>query len=355
MKKVNILRTLVLAMLVAGGCDERSPVVSRQATKLADQPLLTAATHTPAAPPQKWPDEWLVVSEDEWLPAFNRVGSELSAAHKHFLGANHDTARRHTLGAVSGLRVLASGEPSMETLAELDPATLEHAASELEVLAERLKSREVTRSELEHAFIEAHRAALAWDWLHRTNEALPSALELPFTQLRRARSRLKANAHAATAVQLRHGVAYLRLDLLGARADDQSLLGAELDQLNELARAAARGELTEDALRAGLIQADSAYAAAFLRQAQQMLDARQRVAAGRALREAAAHLRACGDWTSWQRAEGAPSPVVRELDDLGSALGRGARVPARRVADVVARAASVLEQLPEPTRAASEG
>jgi hypothetical protein len=284
----------------------------------------------------------MVVSEDEWIPALNEVGVQLCTAHKYFVGAELSIASSHGLTAAAALRELPERTLAAASSSRPhDAAELNDAAAHLEDLVARLKTDAgVDRQELVRTFVSAQRANLAWEWSHYSPEKMVSVLELPHTHFRRARSMLQAQAFASSATRIRQGTAYLHLAAHSAGDEDRALLNARIAELNQLAHEADVGKLTQAKLRAGLVHADSAYAAWNLRCAAARYREKHRIDAARALREAAARMRRRLDWLG---REGEDNALIRELDMAGEALAKGARPPTRRVEDLVERAARTLQ------------
>ncbi|HEX5655579.1 MAG TPA: hypothetical protein VFX59_00220, partial [Polyangiales bacterium] len=274
----------------------------------------------------------------------NRVGSELSSVHKYFVGGEPATARRHALAAVELIR--AQPPEAEGTLdAELDAAR-ERSVTALQKLAQRLRdAHDVTRDELDQVLIGAHRAELQAEWAHASAEQLQPLLEKPRAFFRAARSRLQANASASTALQLRKGIAYLRLGVQSAGTEERASLDAQLVELNQRAHQAELGELSPTDLQRSLARAEAAYAIAYLHEAATRQQAKQETAARRSLREAAARMRSRLEWLEDDEALRAATLRAEEVER--AALTSHRRSVDTRTQELVSRALRSLAP-PEP-------
>ncbi|HEX5659197.1 MAG TPA: hypothetical protein VFX59_18515 [Polyangiales bacterium] len=74
---------LPLAFATACNKDEATHEPAR-ATRAAVEPKAGQASPD-AEPVPVWPDGWMLLSEDDWIPVMNRAGAELTAARAAFL------------------------------------------------------------------------------------------------------------------------------------------------------------------------------------------------------------------------------------------------------------------------------
>lgn len=291
-----------------------------------------------------WPDGYIVVSEEEWIPVVNPAGEKLAAARKAFVAGD-------TRAAAESLRAAAKAIGADTALATVEErSALERDEQVLDRLADQLASGAVEREAFERALTDAYRRDATVTWLHLQDEAFEPFLERPSGHTQAALAALARNDNEEAAAEIRRAAAFFRLAAQTARDDDRELLQHNVDRMNQLATRAEAGKLTAKELRAGLAKVDAAYAASYLHQAEDdYMGARQEVErAPRALLEATARMRSRLRLLD-QEMEATSKAVVDELERLTDKLHRGERVGERDATAAFKRARKQVEPDAEPS------
>ncbi len=344
MNSRDVRCAFLMAALAAAACNKQEnsdkPIAEPQAA--SQQPEQRAEK---AEQPALWPDGWMVVSEDEWIPVMNAAGRELSAARQSFVANDLTGAREHVQAAAKAIRQ-EQGELKTEPQEESANKRLDDAAKQLGALAAKLDDKQqVTREEFERTFTSAYRTNAQVDWLHLSTDTLVPLFEKPRTHFADALRKLADKDQAGAAAELRRGTAYLRLATESARKEDKTKLDDALGELRRLASRADKGELAEADLRSALARVDSAYATSYLDRAQDELKRDARPQAGRSLREAATRMRARLEWIGDQTKDAAKD-LVDELEQTGDQLAKGGKLAGKKLEELYARAKKSLTETP---------
>jgi hypothetical protein len=349
------LRTsLALAALLSAACDKNKEPAQEQAqpTPAATNsgPSATAESASEPATPKAtiWPDGYLVISEQEWIPVLDETGEKLQTARKDFVGGNQSKAASELRAAVSTIR------DHEKKRKDLDKQELESSAKQLEGLAAQLEQHKaVTQEELDKVLTHAYSADAAISWLYLEEESWRPTFERPREHFARALDLLDKHDNAAAAAEIRRGTGFFQLAARNARQDDRALLTADIGRLNQAATRADQGKLTPPELKETLAQVDAAYAASYLHQAEERHQAKQDREASRELHEAAARMRARLQWLG-KEAEHASSAIVDELDSVADKLAHGAKVASKEVTSLLRRAREQIQEAGDQSKKAKQ-
>ncbi len=330
-----------MVALCVMGCGQKreQPRENTPATAAPSAETTAKATPAPAADtPAAWPDGWLVTTEQEWIPVLNRAGEELRTARAAFLAGDRQKAASSVRAAADAI------QKDADQRTDQDKDRLSSAATQLRALADRLdqKTAQVSRESFDNELVNAYRSDATVTWLYLEQDAWAPTFERPREHFQRAFEALKAGDNARAASEIRRGSSYFRLAAQSARADDRELLNKEVSRIDALAAQAQSGKLTQDELRRALAQVDTVYAESYLHVAEDAYRQKNRQQSGRALREAAARLRSRAQWAGDEIKEGS-TKLADELDQLGSAISRDAKIAAKDVTSLLKRARDALQ------------
>lgn len=159
-----------------------------------------------------WPEGWMVVHQEEWIPVLDDLGRRLHSARRSLSNGDRTAAAADVR---SGLVYL---EAQVSDANERDQAALARAIATLRAVMDRLSSEEeVTLEQLDIAFANAYRSDLEREALVvQTGSAVPY-LERPEAHLNLAIERFLANDDVAAAREVDRASAFLRLE--GNRLD----------------------------------------------------------------------------------------------------------------------------------------
>lgn len=330
------LGSIVLCTITAIGCSRELIVEIAQPERFGGLELTTQAppAHTAAGPSAApvWPDGWLFISDQEWLPVLDETGKDLLSAREYFASGDSAGAASQTREAVGAIRLQ---EPPCDAR---ERASLEQEAQTLEQLAMRLEQRQdVSAVELTATIAAAYRNTAMVTWLHLEDETWQATLQKPQRHFERALVLLSKRRSSDAADEIRRGAGYLRLAAAGASADELRALDQQVAKLTSLAQRADLGDLSAAELQAALVGVEAACAASYLQQAEREYEARQAAKASRTLGQAAARLRARGHWLG-EDVQSASSAVADELELLADKLGRGESLTLQRLKQSLRRA-----------------
>ncbi|MDB4974836.1 MAG: hypothetical protein JWN48_3177 [Myxococcaceae bacterium] len=345
------LASIIVYTLAAAACSRELPTTASDSKGSEIARTATEASPDRLTPPMAkvavWPDGWLIVSDEEWIPVLDETGETLTSARDSFVGGDALGAAVQTRAAAAAIRRNETARGASES------ASLEQQAKKLDALGARLELRKnVSTAELSKTIAEAYREAAGVTWLHLEEETLRPTFDKPQEHFDRALGLLSNRDDTAAADEIRRGAGYFRLASISARADDRPALDQQVAKLNHLAQRADLGSLTAPELKTALVEVDSAYAASYLHQAESEYQARQHADASRTLREAAARMRARGHWLG-EEVHHASSAVAEELESMGDKLGHGVSVAIRKAAVVLEHAKEELglqKRAPLPSR-----
>ncbi|MCB0209537.1 MAG: hypothetical protein KDJ52_09415 [Anaerolineae bacterium] len=217
------------------------------------------------------PKEELWISfteEDIWVPVMDEFGQELLTARNEFLDGNSKASATAMQQAAQFLQQEELGPDS--TPEDVD-ARLE-AADQLVKLADEVEQGQVTDiAQLNPAFIKAYQVNID----HRlaslpANERL-ALIDQATGHFHNAVEAYTQDENDVAAVEIRKGVAYLRLDQALSNESAQEALQTPIDQLNSLADEAAQGNISLTELEKGIADSQSGLATAYQQQAAERL------------------------------------------------------------------------------------
>lgn len=330
------LGSIVLCTMTATACSRELIVETAQPEQQGGLELTTPAPPAqtaaePSAAPV-WPDGWLFISDQEWLPVLDETGKYLLSAREYFASGDSAGAASQTRDAVGAIR---RQEPPCDAR---ERASLEQEAQKLEQLAMRLELRQdVSAAELTTTIAAAYRNTAMVTWLHLDDETWHATLQKPQRHFERALALLSKRSGSDAADEIRRGAGYLRLAPAGARADELRTLEQQVAKLTWLAQRADLDDLSAAELHTTLVGVDAAHAASYLQQAEREYEAKQAAKASRTLRQAAARLRARRHWLG-EDVQRASSAVADELELLADKLGRGVSLTLPRLKQSLQRA-----------------
>lgn len=161
-----------------------------------------------------WPEGWLVVQHEEWIPVLDELGRSLHSARGVFQNGDRTAAISEIQRGIVFLETQTSAASAR------DRASIESAISTLRTLKARLSSGDdVSLEQLDIAFVNAYRSDMAREALVvQTGSAVPY-LDRPEAHLKQAVVRFQSYRAEEAANEIDKAAAYLhleanRLDLL---------------------------------------------------------------------------------------------------------------------------------------------
>lgn len=179
-----------------------------------------------------WPDGWLVVRQEEWMPVLDAFGRSLHAARDDFRNGDREAAAAEIRRGIAFLEAQITGASVR------DRGAGESAIATLRELAERLSGdEEVTLEQLDIALANAYRFDLEREALVDDSSSEPY-LDRPGAHLRLAVARYLENEPDEAAREIDRASAYLRLE--GNRHDEAGERAQLVEAAQDLERVAAR-------------------------------------------------------------------------------------------------------------------
>jgi hypothetical protein len=346
---------LFVFTLTGTACEHKdaASVEPAAAAAIAEQPAAPSAGEASGAAPAQnaaantagaatvWPDGWILLSEEEWIPVLDDVGNDLIKARTAFAKGDRKAAAQDVRGAVSSL------EKRKEGLSPDALGRLAQVSSDLGALAARLEGTDaIPQTDLDRALGSAYRSVADVEWVYLREDIWVPTFERPAEHFQRALALLDQGQGATAADEIQRGAGYFRLAMTSARSDDRELLQAQVDKLSSLAKQADAGTLKSADLKQALAQVDNAYAESYLHQAEAEWSKKESSGTRRALREASARIRSGASWLGAESKD-ATHALVEDLEKLGHKLGAGAKITSEELHKLIEKASASLHAAPK--------
>jgi hypothetical protein len=237
------LAVATLALWLAPGCPGTNGLSEGDPTSADDEGA--AQSEGPSAGPrtlekgnvEDWPDGWLVVRQEEWIPVVDGLGQSLHAARDDFQNGDREAAEAQIRRGITLLEGQLSGASAR------DRQAIASAISTLRTFADRLAGdTEVTVEQLDIAFANAYRFNLEREGLVVEQSTSQPYLDRPEAHLRRAIERFLDDEPEEAAREIDRASAYLRVEANRREAAERAQL---VDAAQELEHVAARVRVLE--------------------------------------------------------------------------------------------------------------
>jgi len=281
-----------------------------------------------------WPDGFVVVSEEEWVPVLGDAGQALHDARAQFQQGNRKQAAQLIRTALTKL------DQEQANRSKTDEAQYQRTKASLSALATQLeKGQDVSSKDLDRTLADAYKNDAELDWIYLREDAWVPTFEQPTLHFKRALTLLEQGQNQAAANQIRSGTGYFRVALASAPASDSERLSQQVQALSELATRADQNLLSAGELKRTVATANTVFAECYLQNARNAYAANDPQRAARLLQEGLVRTQAASHWT-----DSGELAQAESIESVAGKLRAGEQVSANDVRSAFDRLKTQIDQ-----------
>jgi hypothetical protein len=252
--KTILVSGLFLFVLV-NGCSEKSVKTNVDSVKKQAEPSSVADSDVPL-----WPEQWVVVEEDRWIPVTIDLDRDLVTARNAFVRKDHKRVISALEAGITWLKE-AKGRAPEKRAGEFDKAR-----TALEKLAAKVKAGDqIPISDFDKGLGQVYPKDMKGLWSAEQIDAVLRFMESPSPHFANARKLLNKKEYDGAADEVRRGADWLALVALNSEeSEDRDALDKTVANLRQVANDIEKGRVASAKLNSVLSESDRTYAIYFL-------------------------------------------------------------------------------------------